>query len=349
MRPGPSRSPYWALLALTLVACSGGSAAVTPSPASPIFSPTSVPSASSTATATIAPSVSTTATPIPTRSFNLPTALPPTADPVVPLDTMLFGETLVPGCSLPCWRGLVIGKSTYDDARYVFDSSFGEEGVRNVGLKGLALLGAADDHEGIRYLWQVRAGTRAGDFRAAATLDPDNGRLDSLQLGGASSDPSRIEIRLSPVSVIKALGKPDRIYANVEADSSFHEGFGEMMLVYSQEGLIFYFYQENAPVSVVRDGSNSQITQAKFEFCLGRTKAVHNNLIHAEVSIVGPLAGGLDSLSDRQAGFVFPQMGVHRLAPLGELFNAGEDDLTRMALADDQACIESKDLVGEIR
>jgi hypothetical protein len=229
--------------------------------ASPIVtaSLTPTPSLTPTSTATITP----------TRSFELPTSQPPSDRTTFDLFQFIFDEGVVQGCHLPCWRGLIVGDSSYRDVAYVFDATFGPEGQNNIGLSSLQQKNKVAIPQTIGYLWGLEDWNN-GEFRVTSIMDSDSQKLEVLSFQWYTGDTSELHFEISLQHVVRMLGQPREMLAHVESVGLPAFGILHVLLVYDQ-GMAFEF-ASTIPVTTILNPDLATISELIGSYCFANTQ-----------------------------------------------------------------------------
>lgn len=224
-------------------------------------------------------------TPMPTRTKR-PSATPsvtltPGPSPT-PAPTPRFGAGKVgsdflfgnqpEGCELPCWQGLVIGKSDAEDAQRMFEEAFGFGGTNaarpedlfvNVGVPGLLRL---------THQWHFDSG-----FSFVSTLLQENTHvLEAVLLYG---DADRFEPYTSPQNILRNMGVPSHILFRTQP-AEVGGWYGSELLFSYEEGVTIRY-----PPFLSRE--ISQASGITLELCLGNLSESYGTRIYITPPLVG--------------------------------------------------------------
>src|SRR5205085_1973573 len=100
------------------------------------------------------------------------------------LSDFFFDNSNYPGCELPCWKGLRIGKSTSADVQHMFDTEFRFNGMLNfrtdttVDPRNTPFdISTMNDTYPMGYHWPIRP---QDDFYAVAMVNKSNDLLEGF-------------------------------------------------------------------------------------------------------------------------------------------------------------------------
>jgi hypothetical protein len=209
-------------------------------PVSSTMQPTQGPSAISPATTmpvptpTLTPTITETASPTPTATARLPTATHPlpTKTPVNTLAPMEIQATIQPflsdpmNCAVPCFWGIIPGKTHFDEAKAFFNRLQLSPFVGNV---------EGRDFYTIEYL----PGT---DYDFSVTLFPKNNLVESIvvtpRIAKQEAGSPRKWIAYSPETLIRRFGKPVRVEFGLDWGPNF---VIVMIMYFDPSDLIVYY------------------------------------------------------------------------------------------------------------
>lgn len=320
------------ILILTLA---GLTACAAPQPVtvSPSLLPTVTPSPT-VATATQTPSP--TATRIPSSTPILPTPVLPKSDETnIYLADLLFSQAYS-NCQLPCWQGLIIGQSTPEQARRLFNDSFAFNGISDLsfntrdteflgveGLKGYYPLG---------YEWVTE-----GDIISIGTLfEVDKEVLAGIVFKWITGDYGRPAVRITPQQVIEEIGLPDHFLVATDGTARADIGNARIQLIYHQ-GIVVNF-DHFIPIEVVFDPANPGYFQSRTEeLCLDNQDEIE--WVIGSILLTESFDPDLADLSSLQRRFTTNVINFRQLKPLSDVFDISPEGLTELVHTQDNVCL----------
>jgi hypothetical protein len=288
-----------ALACLLLVACAQSELEVSPAP-----SATPQPAPTATATLTLVPTAT------PTRSLSAP-RIPTTGE--FPLGEDFLFEDQTPTCQLPCWQGLVVGKSGQEDVQSVFDFNYGGEDSGIVGMISLF------------HYWSpaTEIGTQ---FAVEIIMDDDTHTLRSIGFSWLTLPGASPFVDIDPQRVIAELGEPDFAMAAVLRTAMGKMADVHVLMVYRQGTQFEFSY-----ILDVDDRPSGDTVR----FCLGQQVGQ----IEGRVTITEPLTDGLEDLTAVQARFINPDRQYYDLVPLEEIFTVSAKEVTSRIQQGEDVCL----------
>lgn len=275
---------------------------------------TETPSATPTVTSTLGPSP----TPAPTPIFGS----------VRVGNDFLFGNQ-PEGCRLPCWQGLVTGKSDVHDIQKAFEAAFGFSGMSDLppesvfedsGMPGLLVLPQ-------QWTLQYRGEAGVDTFFVAAWVQRDTRILEAIRLNGEGS---QFESYISLQRVMRELGTPSHILVSLGPTEAGVWANLELMIIYD-EGIAIYYGVRI--LGVLEQAGGDEVA----ELCLGNmpeypitnvflTKSIEGNDIE---TLLSPLRYmGIDSKKIQS-----------RFSTFQEAFGLSLEEVTKLAQERDNACV----------
>lgn len=277
----------------------------------------------------------------------------PTPLPLVPdardfnFAEFFFDDTIVPNCELPCWRGLIIGRSKADNVKYLFDNTFGVEGARNVGLGVLKLRAANKDQNTISYLWTIEP-IGIGAFAVRTRLAQDGGRLQLMMFYWEMGDSSKLEIRMTPVDVVKRLGAPSHLLASANLQGGASSGTIALLMIYDQ-GVVFEFTRQIPTRIVFKDAVHKDVDSVFLDLCLADTIAIPGEtFLTGNVYLMPAFLDGLNQMLPIQQELVASSITRNSLEPIENVFQIDSNQFSELALTRLDPCLHSKNLAQQL-
>jgi hypothetical protein len=272
----------------------------------------------------------------------LPTPSLPLSNKVgFPFSDFFFDNSGYPGCELPCWKGLTIGKSNSEQVQHMFDTEFGFKGtldfrtVPTLTKADLETLGVGNLPETyiMGYGWFNRP---TGLFQVAAALNQNTDLFDGLAFLWTVNQPSGFQVDMTPQDFLKRLGTPSQMWASVNISESATVGGLDLIMVYDQ-GIVLKWVS-SVPMTL----SNGSI---KAKFCLGKSTPEAGTGLLGSIYIVEPFPNDPSHLSTFQQAVqanINRTIKIRGLVPFEDVFGITPDAATQLALKGGDNCIYSK-------
>jgi hypothetical protein len=179
-------------------------------PIGPTMQPTRSVTPSTIATSVLTPVITDTEPSTPTGMVSLPSDTPSPTTPLTPLDTLepaQARETIQPllkepmNCAVPCFWGIIPGKTSFDEARVFFSRL------------GFIPFEGTDPNSG-KFFYTISYDSGSG-YDSHVTLNIDNNLVENIEVTPDIPQPKegspREWIAYSPETLIKRYGSPSRV------------------------------------------------------------------------------------------------------------------------------------------
>lgn len=247
-------------------------------------------------------------------------------------DNLLFGSRS-PDCDLPCWQGLTPGESTSSDIEIFFNTTLGFNGAYDL----MSNTEPSDNVPGLMIAvrpWIFRQdGANAWLLSISTWINDDTQLLEGVTF---SITDTRFRPYLVPQQVLRELGMPSHMMAGFQSTESATISVLDLLIVYEQ-GVTFYY-----PDILIRRVPTTQANIYSGEFCLDQLVNELNSsidLFNADVYLTKPFSTGLDQLSPFQEYSVGSLIEFFNLQPFEEVFGVSLEEVTQMAIDQDNACV----------
>jgi len=282
--------------------------------------PTMMPSPSQTLTPTV---TATSTQAIPTPTF------PAIEASNLRLFDFIFGDS-TSECALPCWKGLVAGKSDREDVQQMFDTVFGFNGT--VDFFDSSLIERGDRLLGIHELDTTvyLSSIPNMDLNLYVTLSPATDTVTGIVFQWGV-DSRTLKADVTPERIMKKLGPPSKIYAQYLKVPV--EGMDEMrFLMIYEEGIAFYATTYALEID---------IPPYTIKFCVD--DRFSSNSTYAGDIYLSP------AFPEREVDFTVFQQGTvlrnrsnHSLAPIEQIFGITTEQFADAVLNGQQKCFIAK-------
>ncbi len=284
-------------------------------------------------------SVEVTSTPIlaprSTLTFITTTASTPTLVlPTPPLPTWVmndfFFSSKSPGCELPCWQNLTVGKSSIDEIQHLFNTVFGFNG--DYSLLEKPIIRDVMGVYGKAHTWRF-SDNPPESFITVVWVDENTNVLKGIQFWWTQWSDNTLDSNMSAQRIIRELGQPSYMLTTKSATEDGAVGIVKLFMIYDN-GLAFY---TSLRVPITRTTGKPIV-----EFCLGgeRWNGAYNAATR-EAYIMEPITDGLDHLSPLQQHLIGINIEDYGVRPFEEVFGASLEKVTQLALQDGDACFHA--------
>lgn len=287
-----------------------------------------------TAMPTLTPNPTLTETPAsPTLT---PTLTPTSGASPTPAPTPVFGAGRVgvdflfgnqpEGCELPCWQGLVVGKSDAGDIQTMFDTAFGFNGSKIFQFEHLEGDPDLPGFVATSYSWTFRETLNWRDgFLVVAWIHEDTRILEAIDL---DSEGNEFKPYSSPQQILRGLGVPSRMRVSIQQSEDPRWGLLNLVTMYGDIGVTVH---HAGAISITPDSQGNDVAK----FCLGGLLDPHYIV---DVYLTAPFPSTASELSPVQEYYI--GSGAYSNDNLfQDVFGMSLEEVTKLAQEKDNACI----------
>lgn len=326
----------WRLVALSIGVALSSCAPIDPTAGISLTADTQVANdatpTTSSITSTFSPSATSTPsnTPEPTITLS-PTiyATPPAFADTLLQEDVLFGQSIVPDCELPCWYGLRVGESKKSEIQEFFNNILGFNGTRDF-FSGTELPVLGEDlpegYSGTGYTWHAVPDPEqvgSGSISVRTYFEDQSYILGGIDLTFEFTPFAR---NITPQRVLRELGVPTGMYVSVSDPERSVDGWTSLTIVYS-DGYVFEYQAVYTPLGDLVSG---------YKLCLDD---YHWNIVYNAISMSVYLYEPFDEFPSLVTSQTPGLASVEDLLSASDFYNTSLEEITRLAEGNGQICL----------
>ena len=224
---------------------------------------------------------------------------------------LLAGQTA--DCMLPCWKGLIPGKSTVDDVERMINSEFKQPGEEPFIIDSPTIPpGSVVAVQGLGYDVTIYMND---DFTSVQALD--------FWLGGGST--------FSLARAIRELGEPMGVYVELFEPLGWNSDFGASIIVVYKQGITFDSLAEPHRVDPFTSPPENE-NQIRLDFCL-------EDIEFRGAGLTSSFPRDFDDFSPSQRDAIYYVDTDPRYRPFEDVFGVSLAAMTQRVLAGKDTCV----------